>query len=176
MKEVKTTAATQKGWYYKHNNTKAHHDHWIWIQWLMLDVDSNHRSSETWFPFTWLCMAPRDISLHKHMHFCTHFGNYNNHPPIYHTLTIYKVHNNMQEVLAYKSDCIQKWYRQQLLFVVLDQAPDQAAWWSQCTWQLDLLCSIFFSWSFQHSNPPQWLSLCFPSRHIPGSGFLLFIN
>jgi hypothetical protein len=47
-------------------------------------------------------MAPRDISLHKHMHFCTHFGNYNNHLPIYHTLTFYKVHNNMEILLATK--------------------------------------------------------------------------
>jgi hypothetical protein len=42
------------------------------------------------------------------MHFCTHsnpyFGNYNNHLPIDHTLTIYKVHENMEVLLAYKSD------------------------------------------------------------------------
>ncbi|KAJ6921583.1 hypothetical protein NC652_015487 [Populus alba x Populus x berolinensis] len=49
-----------------------------------------------------------DSTLHKHMHFCTHsnpyFGNYNIHLPIYHTLTFYKVHNNMEVLLAYKSD------------------------------------------------------------------------
>nr|TKS09721.1 hypothetical protein D5086_0000088220 [Populus alba] len=53
-------------------------------------------------------MAPKDSTLHKHIHFCTHsnlyFGNYNNHLPIYHTLTFYKVHDILQEVLAYKSD------------------------------------------------------------------------
>ncbi|KAJ6921592.1 hypothetical protein NC652_015495 [Populus alba x Populus x berolinensis] len=53
-------------------------------------------------------MAPRNSTLHKHIHFCTHsnlyFGNYNNHLPIYHTLTLYKVHDILQEVLAYKSD------------------------------------------------------------------------
>ena len=164
----------------------------------------------TWFPFTWLCMAPRDNSLHKHMHFCTHsnpyFGNYNNHLPIYHTLTFYKVQDNMQEVLAYKSDdnmglggifhnmCMVL-VSVLVLFLVLVLVlvfllvlllvffflvfflvfPSEAAW-SQRTWQFDLLCSIFFSWSFQDSNPPQWLSLCFPSCHMSGSGFLLFVN
>jgi hypothetical protein len=42
------------------------------------------------------------------MHFYTHsnpyFGNYSIHLPIYHTLTFYKVHNNMEVLLAYKSD------------------------------------------------------------------------
>jgi hypothetical protein len=49
-----------------------------------------------------------ESTLHKHINFCTHsnpyFGNYNNHLPIDHTLTFYKVHDNMEVLLAYKSD------------------------------------------------------------------------
>ena len=49
-----------------------HHDHWIWIQWLMLDVDSNHRSSELDFPLhDFACWGIVFVNIYTFAHIVT---------------------------------------------------------------------------------------------------------